>query len=280
MQTMLYMPHFALRPYIQIYMHSNVGGEGQRMELDLFPVGHSVMTFILNENHFLHNTTLNKYFNVRFNFTGQLNHYHHLITSPASMIYVMFKPFGAFRLLGIPQHLLVNECVLVSDILGGVINDLCQQMEDRAHSPKDVISLLEQWLLKQLKKSEKPQTERIALACQNIIFSGGNLPINELYRLTNMSKSSLEQHFKEQVGLSLKTFSRVIRFNRVNKFLIASATKDWQELVYRYGYFDQAHFIHEFKHFFGYSPSQIHLSHQNLASHVLSLEGNANDSSL
>lgn len=268
MHTRVYMPHPALQPYVQVYMHSSVGAERQRMELDLFPVGHGVLTFILDEEHFLHNTGLNKYYNVRFNFTGQLDHYHQLNTSSASMLYVMFKPFGAFQFLGIPQHLLINECMSISDILSSQINELCRKMEDHVADPLYVLKLLEEWLLKQLQKNEKLQTGRVAFACDEIMGSKGNLPISELCRVANMSKSSLEHHFKQQVGLSPKMFSRVIRFNQVNKFLKDTASTDWQELVYRYGYFDQSHFIHEFKHFFGYTPSQIHLSHQNLSGHI------------
>jgi AraC-like DNA-binding protein len=272
MNTAVYIPHPALQPYIQVYMHSTVGGERRRIELDLFPVGHGVLTFILDEEHFLYNTKRNKYYNVRFNFTGQLDHHHHLTTSSASMIYVMFKPYGAFRLLGIPQQLLVNECTLVSDMMGNQINTLCNRMEDHVTNPLYVIKLLEDWLIGQLHKNENLQSDRIAHVCHEIMINSGNLPIKELYSRSNMSKSSLEHHFKEQVGLSPKMFSRVIRFNQANKFLKETATSDWQELIYRYGYFDQSHFIHEFKLFFGYTPSQIHLSRQNLSGHISELE--------
>ncbi|TKC07453.1 helix-turn-helix transcriptional regulator [Pedobacter frigoris] len=274
MHTIVYIPHPVLQPYVQVYMHSSVGGQREReqMELDLFPVGHGVLTFILDEEHFLYNSERNKYYNVRFNFTGQLDRHHHLTTSSASMIYAMFKPFGAFKILGIPQQLLLNECTLISDMLGSQINTLCRRMEDDADDPIYVLKLLEDWLIGQLKKNESLNTDRIAHACHQIMIHNGNLPIMDLYSLSNMSKSSLEHHFKEQVGLSPKMFSRVVRFNQVNKFLKDTATSDWQEIIYRYGYFDQSHFIHEFKHFFGYTPSQIHMSSENLSGHVSGLE--------
>ncbi|MFZ4262137.1 helix-turn-helix domain-containing protein [Sphingobacterium sp. HJSM2_6] len=273
MNTIVYLPHPLLQPYIQVYMHSNVGNQRQEMELDLFPVGYGVLTFILDEDHFLYNSERKKYYNVRFNFTGQLDCHHHLTTSSASMIYVLFKPFGAFKLLGIPQNLLLNECTLISDLLGNHIHALCRKMEDHALHPDTVLTLLEHWLIDQLRINASLNTDKIAHACHEIVKHQGNLPIMNLYSLSNMSKSSLEQHFKEQVGLSPKTFSRVIRFNLVNKYLKDSASSDWQEIIYRYGYFDQAHFIHEFKHFYGYTPSQVHRSLENLSGHVTSLAG-------
>ena len=46
---------------------------------------------------------------------------------------------------------------------------------------------------------------------------------------------------------------------------IDHAASDWQDLVYQFDYFDQTHFIKEFKSFFGHSPAKAHLSSQNLA---------------
>lgn len=280
MRTDAYIPHPALQPYIQAYMHSAIGAAQQRMELDLHPVGHGVLAFILDEKHFLYNTQLNKYYNVRFNFTGQLDHYHHLSTSSASMLYVMFKPYGAFKLLGIPQNLLINECTSISDILSNEINELCHKMEDHVTTPLYVLKLLEDWLIEQLRKNEKLKTAGVAYACSEIMANNGNLTIKDLCNLANMSNRTLEHKFKQQIGLSPKMFSRIIRFNQVNKFLKDTATKDWQELVYKYGYFDQSHFIREFKHFFGYTPSQIHLSNENLAGHLADLELTGNQFSI
>lgn len=268
MQSISIIPHPVLQPFIQAFIYSSVGMPGQKMVLDLCPVGHAVLTFILDEHPSFHNVYQDKHYSIRFNFTGQLSKYHLLHTSPASMIYVMFRPYGVFRLLGVPQHQLTNEATSMSDILQGDVNDLCKRMEDQAKHPLTVVKLLEEWLLKQWKKNEKLNTDRMAYACEEIIRNTGALSVKNLCSLTNMSKSSLEQYFKEQVGLTPKMYSRVIRFNAVHQSLKRSPDHDWQELIYRFGYFDQSHFIHEFKHFFGYTPSQAHLSDQNLAVHL------------
>ncbi len=274
MQTRLYIPTIALQPFVQGFMHVSVGisRSKQNLELDLFPIGYGILAFILDEEHLLFNPNSNKHYNVRFNFTGQLDQYLHLNTSSASIVYVVFKPYGAYRLLGIPQHLLTNECTSINELLGNAVEEVFAKMEEQCKDPLAVIEILEAWLLQQLQKNEKLNTDRIAYVCNKIVAHNGTLAIKELYNASCMSKSSLEQHFKEQVGLSPKMFSRVIRFNCVNKFLKETATTDWHDLVERYGYFDQPHFIHEFKHFFGYSPSQIHLSHRNLSDCVSTAE--------
>lgn len=268
MNSINVMPHTALQPFIQTYVFLSAGPSGQPMVIDLCPLGHCVLSFVLDGNHFIHNASLGKDYNIRFNFTGQLSRFHQLHTTAASMVYVIFKPYGVFRLLGIPQHQLADECTAMSDMLNKDISDLHKRMEDKAGQPLAVIDLLEIWLLKQRQKNDRLNIDRIAFACNEISRHAGSLSIKKICGITNMSKSSFEQYFKEQVGLTPKMYSRVIRFNEIHKHITNSAHCDWQELTYRYGYFDQAHFIREFKHFFGYTPTRVHLGNENISTHV------------
>jgi AraC-like DNA-binding protein len=268
MKSISVIPHTSLQPFIQTYIFMSVGPKGAPLELDLCPLGHCVLSFVLDGNHFIHNASLGKDYSIRFNFTGQLSKYHLLRTTAASMVYVIFKPHGVYRLLGVPQHQLADDCTAMSDMLNKEVYDLCKRMEDHEEQPFEVIRLLEEWLLGQWQKNYKLNTDRIAFACTEISRHAGALSIKEVCGLTNMSKSSLENYFKEQVGLTPKLYSRVIRFNEIHRRISNSVEQDWQEIVFLYGYFDQAHFIHEFKHFFGHTPSRIYQGNQNISTHV------------
>jgi len=61
--------------------------------------------------------------------------------------------------------------------------------------------------------------------------------------------------FAEQVGLTPKRFARVRRFHRAVAGLARAAPGGLAELARACGYFDQAHFIHEFRGFAGVTPS-------------------------
>jgi AraC-like DNA-binding protein len=274
MKSFFHKPHPTLAPYIQGFVHVCIGPEKELaiQDIDLFPVGYGLLSFIFNSTFNLFNTTLNKKYSSRFNFSGQLDHYHHIKGSCWSVAYVLFKPFGAYRLLGVPQYLLKNESINMHDIMGNSINEVYAKMEDHAHHPKEAIKILEQWLLSQLDRNSKIDINRISFACNQVINKKGNILIGELNKMCCMSKSSMEQYFRDHVGISPKVYSRIIRFNEAKKVLKDAADKNWIEIVENYGYYDQAHFIHEFKHFFGYSPSQVHLSYQNLADHISSIK--------
>ncbi|MFD1631703.1 helix-turn-helix domain-containing protein [Pseudopedobacter beijingensis] len=267
---MFYKPHPALEPYIQGFVVVYATDAHVLYNIDLFPVGYGLLSFILSEQHQL--ISLNRSYNTRFNFTGQLDHYRLIKASSLSVIYVLFKPFGAYKLLGVPQHLLKNESIAMQDILGNAVNEVYAKLVDHADNPAKEVEILQEWLLSQLRDNNKIDTNRVSLACDLITESKGNISIQELNSLCCMSKSSMEQYFKDQIGVSPKMYSRIIRFNETKKILKEATNKSWIEIVENHGYYDQSHFIHEFKHFFGYSPSQIHLSFKNLAEHISSIK--------
>jgi AraC-like DNA-binding protein len=72
---------------------------------------------------------------------------------------------------------------------------------------------------------------------------------------TAMSHRRFIDVFRNQVGLTPKLYCRVRRFQSVLDLLETERTVDWVDLALSGGYFDQAHFIHDFRDFAGVSPS-------------------------
>ena len=59
----------------------------------------------------------------------------------------------------------------------------------------------------------------------------GNISIRELEQATFTTKRTLERHFQEQVGLQPKTFSRLVRFNGVIRFVESNLNIKWRQLA-------------------------------------------------
>ncbi len=89
------------------------------------------------------------------------------------------------------------------------------------------------------------------------------MPINELAAQTNRSKRSLERIFIDQTGLSLKTFSRLHRFNHVIQHFNSHKNCS-PDLIHGLCYYDQAHFINDFKSFSGNSPLDYFKNHEGV----------------
>ena len=90
---------------------------------------------------------------------------------------------------------------------------------------------------------------------------GGDAPVAELSDEIGISSRRLVDVFSQQVGLTPKLFARVQRFQNVIQNLPPEQDVDWMDVALGCGYYDQAHFIHDFRSFSGLSPS-TYLKHR------------------
>jgi AraC-like DNA-binding protein len=101
----------------------------------------------------------------------------------------------------------------------------------------------------------KDSSKLILMVIDKIIESKGCAPINELSSLFSVNERTLRRNFNRQIGVSVKQFSRLLKFNNIVMELIDRPSSDIMTLVERYNYFDQTHFIHDFKEILGETPS-------------------------
>lgn len=122
-----------------------------------------------------------------------------------------------------------------------------------ATTDKQRIKIVEQFLLTQLKDIE---TDKLIVEAIKLIYqSNGTIRIKELNEKLFISQSSFEKRFRKVVGTTAKKFASIVRFNSVldNMNVIKSLT----EICYENNFFDQAHFIKDFKQFTGDTPENF-----------------------
>ncbi|MFQ3576184.1 MAG: DUF6597 domain-containing transcriptional factor [Cytophagales bacterium] len=73
---------------------------------------------------------------------------------------------------------------------------------------------------------------------------------------TGLSQRQLRRLFEFYVGDIAKTFSQVVRFQNILNAKPSTQSLRESKIFYDYGYFDQSHFIKEFKNFYGVTPSK------------------------
>jgi methylphosphotriester-DNA--protein-cysteine methyltransferase len=113
--------------------------------------------------------------------------------------------------------------------------------------------LAECFLLSRL--DERRADQMIAHAIQKIKSASGNIKVKNLADNMAISLDPFEKRFRRVTGISPKQFSDTVRFRSlINQF---SATESLTELALEAGYFDQAHFIKDFRTFTGMSPQQF-----------------------
>jgi methylphosphotriester-DNA--protein-cysteine methyltransferase len=115
------------------------------------------------------------------------------------------------------------------------------------------VSIIEQFLLSRL--MPLPRDLRIHEAVQKIKLAQGNLQISKLPKELYMSQDSFEKKFRRIIGTSPKQYARIIRFR--NLIFSHSASNRLTDLAHTSGYFDQAHFIKDFRTFTGQAPGDF-----------------------
>jgi AraC-like DNA-binding protein len=92
-------------------------------------------------------------------------------------------------------------------------------------------------------------------AINSIIEAEGDVRVAALAREHQLSTRQFERKFKEFAGLNPKLYPRVVRFQAATQLKLAGI-RDLTEIAYACGYYDQSHFINDFRQFSGYTPKE------------------------
>ena len=84
---------------------------------------------------------------------------------------------------------------------------------------------------------------------------------------TGFSTRRFIELFKKHVGMTPKLFCRVRRFQRVLHQIASGKSVNWTGVALDGGYFDQAHFIHDFRAFSGINPAKYLADYKDFPRH-------------
>jgi AraC-like DNA-binding protein len=102
-----------------------------------------------------------------------------------------------------------------------------------------------------------------------MIQHDGQVNLKDLLYRSGYSERHLERKFTAVAGFTPKQFARILRYQSTKRKYVTGNYKTLSELAQDSGYFDQSHFIREFKEFSGFDPKRYF----NLINDVNSEEG-------
>lgn len=165
---------------------------------------------------------------------------------------ISFYPFGLYPFLKIPISEFKGQIVDLKQVseafvgkLEGTLN-LVSSIEDIAlHLEKILVSVLDEDLI------ANKMVNLLNLFIYNNQYSTINLFCDDM----NINIKTLERACLKYTGYTPKTLRKICRFKMVsNQLIYNSKNNDFFDLIYENEYYDQAHFIKEFKQFSGVSP--------------------------
>ena len=188
-------------------------------------------------------------------FCGPRSSAYAILPAAAAVIGVLFRPGGVFRLLSAPTEEFRNAQVPLELIIGG--DDLRDQLIAAA-TPAARFLLLEKFLLRQLQRSLS--LHRAVRYAVSAFEHDSFLSVAAVLEKIGLSERRFSRIFSEQVGLTPKLFQRVRRFQRTMASLPSHGEVDWAGTATANGYYDQAHFINDFRSFSSVTPSDFFAS--------------------
>ncbi len=177
----------------------------------------------------------------------------------SSMMGVHFKPGGAFPFLNVPTSALRDETVSLDIVWGASTNEL----RDHLRETPDLntrFQILEQALLDHLTKPAIRHPS-VAFALKEFQKVTHMRTVADVTEQVNLSPKRFISLFSQEVGLTPKLFCRIQRFQETLQHIRSDGDIEWADIALRCGYFDQAHFIHDFQAFSGLNPG-AYLRHQ------------------
>lgn len=162
---------------------------------------------------------------------------------------VIFREGGASAFFRQPLHELFGYSLPLDALISGRV--ICE-VEEQLQSTTDNrlrVAVVERFLQSRL----NPQPdELVTAAVGKIKASAGSIRIRELADKLYISRDAFEKRFRKNIGTSPGHFASIVRLRSViDNYPKAVSLTD---AAYDAGYFDQAHFIKDFKAFTGLTP--------------------------
>jgi AraC-like DNA-binding protein len=199
-------------------------------------------------------------------FAGQISKFFYLEnTGKSNIVGIKFKPAALTHLFNIQMAGFTDKVVALSLIPNDPFAQLGTDL-GRTEDHDQIVTILDGHLKRLNTSSPKENVVDKVLA---IIFeTHGMSSIGDLCEKTNISERQLERLFKKYIGLSPKFYSRIIRFNYIFQSM-EEKVLSWAGLGLHAGFYDQPHFIKNFKAFTGEDPSKYFFDQPNLANFFL-----------
>jgi AraC-like DNA-binding protein len=169
------------------------------------------------------------------------------------MLGVYLYPQTIPLLFDIPANKLTDYNLDIASVFGNEGSMLEDRVMCAATHPHR-IELISDFLRKKLVQPQK-RSSYLSATIRNAISTGMTPSVREMASTCNLSIRQIERDFQSLSGFSPRLFSKLTRFRALMENFPAKSNS-MADLAYEFNYYDQSHFINDFKRFTGLSPMQ------------------------
>jgi AraC-like DNA-binding protein len=256
----IYRPSAELRPFVKYYwtLDSHMDSQGDCQSV--LPTG--CIQIIINSGKNFHskNSDGDKTLSNSYICGQHLDSYELLPTGDIKLFAVVFRPHGARLFFSQPIDEFFSESLPLEFLDKQLIRDL-EEKYHRTTNPQDFIPEIENYLTKKLYGKDLYDFRRIGQCIDQLSIGGGRTKLPALAEAACLSPRQLQRKFREYIGASPKVFMRIVRFQTAMHLHNTYNYRDMTRLALDSGYYDQSHFIREFRTIAGISPAKFFREH-------------------
>ena len=257
MNYQTFQPHSDLESLVQCYWTLEVLVDTNSQKQRIIPDGCIEMAFILGDDIKRYTSDDEFILQPRAMVLGQtIEPFYIEPTGYVNSFAVRFYPYGFANFVTTPIKNLVNKETPIELLFGEVPAKELAQKIIQATDTKERIEIIEDFLLSKL-KNETTIDNIVKSTVDAILSTKGSTPINIILKENISKRRQLERNFLKQIGISPKQLGKVIRLQAALKLLLNQQSKNLTQIAYDSEYYDQAHFIKDFKEFTGTNPKSF-----------------------
>lgn len=176
------------------------------------------------------------------------------LTGQGRVFGTKFRPGAFFPLLGQPVSQLTGRSVALRELFGAEADALTETVLAAADD-EDQVAAVEAFLRRHLPAPD-PQVARVVEVVQLALHRPEITRVEDLAERVQIPPRTLQRNFRRYVGVSPKWVIRCFRLHEAAERLARGRDLDHACLAAELGYYDQAHFIRDFKQMTGHAPSE------------------------
>ncbi len=182
----------------------------------------------------------------------------------AEMMVIAFKKGRAAPFFPFPMQEIADSVVDADLVWGSGLGVLRERLLG-AGDTDERFRIVEDFLLREF-RSKLDVDPCVAFAVEQMTNTPDSINIAKMNDQIGYSQKHFIQLFRRAVGVTPKSYLKIMRFQKAVATIDASNEHDWRTIALDCGFYDQSHFISDFKHFSGFTPEQystIKTNYQN-----------------
>jgi hypothetical protein len=259
-----YKPHKDLDTIVKFYWTLEVPFDPKNQKQKIVPDGCVEMTFNFGDKIRRYTSENDFILHPNAMVMGQrTKSYFILPVGDVDTFAICFYPIGFVNFVKAPLKNLVDKETPISELFGQEEAYNLEQQMVCAIDAQQRINIIENFLLKKLNE-ENTVSSIVQSTVEVLIKTKGTTPINAILKDDASKRRQLERHFRKQIGISPKQLGKAIRLQTTLNLLLNKKSETLTDIAYESEYFDQNHFIKDFKDLVGVTPKEF-LGNEHMA---------------